>query len=72
MGLTEKHLFEFDDVSENYEWDLEDSATNHKSIQGGEKITAGDVVSDSYRCSYCGSAIRESWIYCPFCGKAVK
>lgn len=25
MGLTERHLFEFDDVPENYEWGLEDA-----------------------------------------------
>lgn len=76
MGLTERHLFEFDDVPENYEWNLEDdlynSVTNYKPIPVGEEITAGDVVLDFYECSYCGSAIKKPWIYCPFCGKAVK
>lgn len=76
MGLTERHLFEFDDVPENYEWVLEDavynSATSHKSIPVGEKIKAGDVILDFYKCGYCGNAIRKPWIYCPFCGKAVK
>jgi len=51
MGLTERHLFEFDDVPENYEWDLEDdlynSVTNYKPIPAGEKITAIDnVIND--------------------------
>jgi len=40
MGLTERHLFEFDDVPENYEWNLEDdlynSVTNNKDL--AEKI----------------------------------
>lgn len=76
MGLTERHLFEFDDMPENYEWNLEDdlynSITNYKPIPTEERITAGDIVLDFYKCNYCGNAIRKPWIYCPFCGKAVE
>lgn len=76
MGLTERHLFEFDDMPENSEWTLEDdlynSVANHEPIPVGEKITVVDDVLDFYKCGYCGNAIRKPWIYCPFCGKAVK
>lgn len=41
-------------------------------IPCGEKIKAGDVVLDFYKCGYCKNAIRKPWRYCPFCGKSVK
>jgi len=31
MGLTERHLFENEDVPENYEWNLEDSVNNSRT-----------------------------------------
>ena len=34
MGLTERHLFENEDVPENYEWALEDCEAADNAFQG--------------------------------------
>ena len=36
MGLTERHWFENEDVSENYEWALEDAVKNAAPVVHGQ------------------------------------
>ena len=46
MGLTERHLFENEDVPENYEWALEDAVYNSRTNKKADMV---EVV----RCNDC-------------------
>ena len=43
MGLTERHLFENEDVPENYEWDLEDAVYNSCTNEKPKDSKVGKV-----------------------------
>ena len=77
MGLTERHLFEDEDVPENYEWALEDAVYNSRT----NKMKEQEPVHAQKRefahmwfwcCSSCGVAITEGDKFCRNCGKKVK
>ena len=38
MGLTERHLFENEDVPENYEWALEDAVYNSRTNKKADMV----------------------------------
>jgi hypothetical protein len=85
MGLTERHLFENEDVPENYEWALEDavynSLENKKSKDSEQKTDEEQAVPVTQReimhlliwcCGSCGVAITDGDKFCRHCGKALK
>lgn len=84
MGLTERHLFEDEDVPENYEWFLEDAVCNSRTNEQPQKQkTSGawkfvcynpsyspfDGSPDKlYKCTNCGYMTGSTTKYCPVCG----
>lgn len=61
MGLTERHLFEYEDVPENYEWELEDAVYNSRinkkrdivcPICGKKIFKRTDIALTSYPAQY--------------------
>lgn len=86
MGLTERHLFENEDVPENYEWALEDAVYNSLLNEKPIKYPCGLVFNSSKYKEDCyfyeetkdmGATIRYctqseiEWGYCP-CEKCDK
>lgn len=58
MGLTERHLFENEDVPENYEWDLEDAVRNSRTnVQPVYLVMVSSECDDNYYPDY-------DYVYC--------
>ena len=72
MGLTERHFFEYEDVPERYEWDLEDALALRKEQEAVKPVPPEDEFS-LYRCGKCYHQLfRCVDKYCSRCGQAVK
>ena len=54
MGLTERHLFENEDVPENYEWDLEDAVHNSRTNKKTEDSIEPKYTCEPYMIYGCG------------------
>ena len=82
MGLTERHWFENEDVSENYEWALEDAANAAmlkeqeaktgkwipiKSPTGVEAFGVKEMTVMNVRCSVCGAEEDVSFTGYKYC-----
>lgn len=72
MGLTERHLFENEDVPENYEWNLEDAVW----LKDQEPALPTWSQGKAY-CGKCGQRLPRKCAdreinYCCYCGRKVK
>ena len=59
MGLTERHLFENEDVPENYEWALEDAVYNSFANRKPEDSTEIKYPCRRYRTYDCGLDLNQ-------------
>ena len=80
MGLTERHLFENEDVPENYEWALEDAVFGTDVAMLKEKepktvkemlVVGGHLIGKCPKCSKI-LTVQDHPIACGFCGQKVK